>query len=69
MSKRRIDPETGEPALTWRENRMVDEFVSNGGNPARAQRDKKSSKRFSTSDPNSPGTFTCSPNRRPILNE
>ena len=36
MSKRRIDPETDEPSLTWRENRMVDEFVSNGGNPARA---------------------------------
>jgi len=36
MSKRRIDPETGKPALTWRENKMVDGFVANGGNATRA---------------------------------
>jgi len=36
MSKRRIDPGTGKPALTWRENKMVDGFVANGGNATRA---------------------------------
>jgi hypothetical protein len=36
MSKRRIDPETGKPALTWRENKMVDGFVASGGNATRA---------------------------------
>jgi phage terminase small subunit len=36
MSKRKIDPQTGEPALTWRENKMVDGFVANGGNATRA---------------------------------
>jgi len=36
MSKRRIDPKTGKPALTWRENKMVDGFVANGGNATRA---------------------------------
>src|SRR5262249_21614885 len=36
MSKRRIDPETGKPALTWRENKMVDEFAAKGANATRA---------------------------------
>jgi len=36
MPKRKIDPETGGPALTWRENKMVDGFVANGGNATRA---------------------------------
>jgi phage terminase small subunit len=36
MSKRKIDPETGGPALTWRENNMVEGFVANGGNATRA---------------------------------
>jgi hypothetical protein len=39
MSKRRIDPETGKPALTWRENKMVDGFVTSGGNATRAALD------------------------------
>jgi phage terminase small subunit len=36
MAKRKIDPKTGEAALTWRENKMVDGFVTNGGNATRA---------------------------------
>ena len=36
MSRRKVDPETGEPALTWRENKMIDGIVSNGGNASRA---------------------------------
>src|SRR5262249_9618761 len=36
MPRRKIDRETGEPALTYRENRMVDQFVTNGGNATRA---------------------------------
>jgi len=36
MPKRKIDPATGEPALTHREQRLVDEYISNGGNGARA---------------------------------
>src|SRR5215470_11108582 len=36
MSKRRIDPETGKPALTWRESKLADGFVANGGNATRA---------------------------------
>src|SRR5262250_2731966 len=36
MPRRKIDRESGEPALTYRENRMVDQFVSNGGNATRA---------------------------------
>jgi len=36
MSKRKIDAKTGNPALTWRENNMVDGFVANGGNATRA---------------------------------
>jgi hypothetical protein len=36
MGKRKIDPATGEPRLTYREQRLVDEFIKNGGNGARA---------------------------------
>jgi hypothetical protein len=36
MPKRRIDPATGEPQLTHREQLLVDEFIRNGGNGARA---------------------------------
>ena len=36
MPQRRKDPETGEPELTYRENRLADEYVSNGGNGAQA---------------------------------
>jgi phage terminase small subunit len=36
MPKRRIDPTTGDPNLTYREERFLDEFVSNGGNASRA---------------------------------
>jgi hypothetical protein len=36
MSRRKVDPETGGPALTWRENKMIDGFVSNGGNASQA---------------------------------
>ena len=36
MPRRKIDPETGKPALTWRENKMIDGIVSNGGNASRA---------------------------------
>jgi hypothetical protein len=36
MSRRKIDPETGEAALTRRENKMVDGFVTNGGDATRA---------------------------------
>jgi len=36
MPKRKIDPETGEPALTYRENRLVDGYIANGGNATRA---------------------------------
>ena len=32
MPKRKIDPATGEPELTYREQRLVDQFVKNGGN-------------------------------------
>ena len=39
MSKRKTDPKTGGPALTWRENKMVDGFVASGGNAARAALD------------------------------
>jgi hypothetical protein len=31
MSKRKSHPETGEPYLIWRENKMVDAFVTNAG--------------------------------------
>src|SRR5215467_5241910 len=36
MPKRKIDPATGEPELTYREQRLVDEFVKNGGNGSQA---------------------------------
>ena len=36
MPKRKTDPETGEPSLNYRESKMVDQFVANGGNAARA---------------------------------
>src|SRR5262249_51053097 len=36
MPKRKTDPETGEPALTYRENRLVDGYIANGGNATRA---------------------------------
>ena len=36
MPKRRIDPTTGEPRLTNREERLVDEYISNGGNGTQA---------------------------------
>ena len=39
MSRRKVDPETGGPALTWRENKMIDGFVSNGGNASQAALD------------------------------
>jgi hypothetical protein len=37
VSKPRIDPETGKPALTPRENKMVDGFVASGGNATREE--------------------------------
>src|SRR5262249_3282733 len=36
MPKRRIDPATGQPELTYHEQSFVDEFLHNGGNGARA---------------------------------
>ena len=36
MPQRRKDLETGEPELTYRENRLADEYVANGGNGAQA---------------------------------
>src|SRR5262245_17403351 len=36
MPKRRIDPATGEPQLTYHEQSFVDEFIRNGGNGAQA---------------------------------
>jgi hypothetical protein len=36
MPKRKIDPATGKPQLTYREQILVDEFVRNGGNGAQA---------------------------------
>jgi len=36
MPKRRKDPITGEPQLTYREQMLVDEFIGNGGNGAQA---------------------------------
>ena len=36
MPKRRIDPKTGKPQLTAREQRVIDEYISNGGNGAQA---------------------------------
>ena len=36
MPQRRKDPETGQPELTYRENRLADEYVANGGNGTQA---------------------------------
>jgi hypothetical protein len=36
MPKRKTDPKTGQPELTCREERFVDEFITNGGNASRA---------------------------------
>src|SRR5262245_57489528 len=36
MPKRKTDPETGEPMLTYRENRFVDGYIAAGGNATRA---------------------------------
>jgi hypothetical protein len=36
MPKRTIDPANGQPQLTYREQMLVDEFIRNGGNGARA---------------------------------
>jgi hypothetical protein len=32
MSRRRINPDTGEVELTYREEKLVDEYIKNGGN-------------------------------------
>ena len=32
MLKRKTDPETGEPMLTYRENRFIDGYIAAGGN-------------------------------------
>src|SRR5262249_59019122 len=39
MPKRKINPETGEPALTCRENRLMHSYIANGGNATRAALD------------------------------
>src|SRR5262245_4474171 len=36
MPKRRIDPATGEPELTYREQQLIDEYMRNGGKGAQA---------------------------------
>jgi hypothetical protein len=36
ISGHKINPETGKPALSSRENKTVDGFVANGGDAARA---------------------------------
>jgi phage terminase small subunit len=36
MPKRKVDPATGDPRLTFREERFLDEFATNGGNASRA---------------------------------
>jgi hypothetical protein len=36
MPKRKIDPATGKPQLTAREQRVIDEYIKNGGNGAQA---------------------------------
>src|SRR5260370_26823163 len=36
MPKRRIDPTTGDPELTDRELRFIDEYTNNGGNASQA---------------------------------
>jgi len=32
MSRRRINPDTGEPELTYREQMFINEYIQNGGN-------------------------------------
>src|SRR6516225_4775817 len=36
MPKRKTDPTTGQPQLTYREQMLANEFINNGGNGARA---------------------------------
>jgi len=36
MSKGKIDPTAGESQLTYREQRFLDELITNGGNASRA---------------------------------
>src|SRR5215469_9003579 len=36
MGQRKIDPATGQPCLTDREQRLIDEYVKNGGNGTQA---------------------------------
>ncbi len=36
MAKRRINPATGEVELTYREEKLVDEYIKNGGNGKQA---------------------------------
>ena len=36
MSKLKVDPTTGEPKLTYREQPFLDEFIASGGNGSRA---------------------------------
>jgi len=36
MPKRSTDPETGEHNLTYRENRLIDAYIANGGNGQQA---------------------------------
>jgi len=62
MPKRKVDPETGEPALTYRENRLVDQFVANGGNAARAAVDAGYS-------PNNPSQSAWNVLNRPSVQE
>src|SRR5215471_7760189 len=36
MPKRKINPSTGEPQLTYREQILIDQFIKNGGNGTKA---------------------------------
>jgi len=36
MPKRKIDPATGEPQLTYREQQFINQYINNGGNASRA---------------------------------
>jgi len=36
MSRRRINPDTGEPELTYREHMFINEYINNGGNGKQA---------------------------------
>jgi hypothetical protein len=36
MPERSIDPETGEPALAYRENKFFDPYIASGGNGQQA---------------------------------